>query len=302
MTAFFAIAMDVPRKIRTSWLFWILIVLIALVLAFFGLSINVRPDTDGLVATWWGEEIREQALDGFHRADAATKIPEFLGGFVGFFCACFVGVFAGLILLADAVSSAFAAGQAELNLPKPVNRATIVLARHLGALLVATFFATLLVGGGIGVTYLKTKILAVQVFAYIPVSVAIFGILHAFGAISGVMIQNALLAAFASVAMWIVSFATNVPNWQLWTEILKGDITEKVPYPLLVTAVKALRVIHRILPRPTDLLTFSDRILTRKVGVAPYTMASELELVGNTVGWWILALVLAVLVVRKRDF
>lgn len=295
MSAFLAVAADVPRKIRTSWLFWILLVLGVGIILFLGLSVNVKPDKDvGQVATFWGQEIKDQEA-AFARASAEKMIAFFIGSFLDFFV-CYAGVFAGLVLMADAVTSAFGPGQAELNIPKPVHRATLILARHTGALFVATFFAVLVVAGTTLTVYLRTKIFVPHFLALIPVSVAGFAILHALGAISGIVMRNALFGVFGSVGVWIVAVVSNIPNWPLLKDF------EKIDYPLLVTFIKALRVTHRILPRPNDLPDLSERIMIGKFGVAPHELRNELELIGNALGWWALALVLAILVVRRRDF
>lgn len=298
MSAFLAIASDVPRKIRTSWLFWILLTLVALALLFFWASINVKTAPDGrTIGTWFGEEFRETTEDGkFVSGSAERMVPILAGGVIGAFFACYVGVFLGLVLLSDAVTSAFAPGQAELNLPKPMSRGAIVVARHLGAVMVAAFFATLLVGGGVLVTYLKTRIWATEVLIYLPASVAVFAVLHAIGAIASVWIQNALLAVLASVGGFMISFMTNIPNWKVL-----GDL-DKIPYPLLVKVLKMVKIAHRILPRPTDLPDVGERLLTHKFGAEPLGVSGEVELIGQTLVWWGLALVLAVLVVRRRDF
>jgi ABC-type transport system involved in multi-copper enzyme maturation permease subunit len=297
VSAFLAIAADVPRKIRRGWLMWILLVLVALILGLTALPLGHGQDPDGTAyCTWFGNDMRAHYQGG--AIDKSIPIEEqvgnFVGNFYGYGIACYLGVLAGLILLADAIPSAFAPGQAELNLPKPVHRATIVLARHVGALMVAAFFATLLLGGAVGIAWARTGIFHTTTLVFIPVSVAMFGVLHAAGAISGVWIQNALLAAFASVAIWLASIGTNVSNY--------FDDYENLPYPLIVKVLDGLKVAHRVLPRPTDLPPFAQRILLHKLGTGPLGMQGEVELAVQTLVWWGLALGLAVLVLRRRDF
>ncbi len=309
MTAFLAILNDVPRRIRTSWVFWILLVLVLLVVGFFALSINVRTGDNGTVLTWWGEEVQDASEGHFVHVAATEEAPAFAGNFLGVFCACYVGVFAGLVLLADSVSSAFGPGSAEINVPKPVHRATILVARHVGALVVASFYATILLGGGLLVVYLKTGILVPKLLAYIPVSVAIFAVLHAIGTIASVAIQNALLGAFASVSIWLMAVASGAGTWDLFRGLEKDS-------PLAEKVLTTVRIIHRVLPRPTDLPALGERLLTHKFGVEPTAAMlqalrpgetplgtlGEVELIANSLVWWVAGLIVASLVIRRRDF
>jgi ABC-type transport system involved in multi-copper enzyme maturation permease subunit len=310
VTAFLAILNDVPRRIRTSWVFWILLVLVLLVVGFFAISICVRTGDNGTVMTWWGEELQDVNDQGhFVHVDVTDEAPRFAGGFLGVFCACYVGVFAGLVLLADSVSSAFGPGSAEINVPKPVHRATILVARHVGALAVASFYASVLLGGGLLVVYLRTGVLVPKLLAYIPISVAIFAVLHAIGTIASVAIQNALLGAFASVGIWLVAVASGTGTWEIFRQLEKGS-------PLAEKVLTTVRIIHRVLPRPTDLPALGERILTHQFGAEPTAALlqalrpgetplgtlGEFELIANSLVWWVLGLIVASLVIRRRDF
>ncbi|MEZ0228394.1 MAG: ABC transporter permease [Planctomycetota bacterium] len=296
MSAFLALVADVPRRMRTSWISWILIVIMLGLLALFVAPLGVKTDSAGeAFLTYFANDTRPPPNSGIAALSMHESLEQYIGQFFGLAIASYCGVFAGLIFLSDAVTSAFAPGQAELNLPKPVHRATIVLARHVGALVVATFFAVLLIGSAVGLAFLRTGIVVWKPFVFVPASVAMFGMLHAFGTIAGVGIQNALLAAFASVGVWLLSIVTKLPEWI--------PMLDKIQYPLLQWVVKGVRIGHRVLPRPIDVPPLAARILEKKFAEGgDFTTASELELIGNTLGWWALGLVLAVLVVRKRDF
>jgi ABC-type transport system involved in multi-copper enzyme maturation permease subunit len=274
---------------------WILLVLVALVLAFAAAPLGRGVEADGTgFVTFYGWDMRGNGHDTLvHPSTLQEQVGNYLGGFFGYFMACYLGVLAGLILLADAIPSAFAPGQAELNLPKPVHRATIVLARHFGACAVATGYVTLLVGGAVGIAWARTGVFHAPTLVYIPVSVAIFGVLHAVGAISGVWIQNALLAAFASIAVWLVSIASY---------FLTKEGYERTPYPFVVTLLDHLKQARRFLPRPIDLPPLAERLLKHELGTGPLGMTGEVEIAVNTLVWWGLALALAALVLRRRDF
>ncbi len=296
MSAFMALVADVPRRMRTSWIFWILIVIMLVLLGFFVAPLGQKTDsTSGDVyLVYFGQDTRPPPNSGMPALSMHDSLEQYLGQVFGVAFAAYCGVFAGLIFLADAVTSAFGPGQAELNVPKPVNRATIVLSRHVGALFVATFFAILLVGGAVGLAYLRTGLLVWKPFIFVPTSVAMFGMLHAFGTIAGIGVQNALLAAFASVGVWLLSIVTKIPDW--------FPALDKIQYPLLQKVLSAVKIIHRVLPRPNDVPGLAERILEKKFADGDITMAMEAELIGNTLGWWAIGLILAVLVVRKRDF
>jgi hypothetical protein len=295
VSAFLAIAGDVPRRVRRGWLMWLFFVAIIVLLALVALPLGKAQDVDGTIyATWWGNDMRG---DRANPMSLDVAVNGFVGGIFGLFLASYVGVFAGLVLLADAVSSAFAPGQAELNLPKPIPRATIVVARHVGAMAVATFFATLVVGGAFGIAYLRTGVVATKALVCIPVSVAIFGVLHAVGSIVGGLTLHPLLAAFAAVGTWLISIATNVPSW--WPEFFDAIGKNNALFGLVIRGVK---LTHRILPRAVDLPSLAERVISHKFAEEPLGMSGEVELIGNALVWWGLALALAVLVVRRRDF
>ncbi|HZV01673.1 MAG TPA: hypothetical protein VFF73_33490 [Planctomycetota bacterium] len=297
MRAFLALAWDVPRRIRTGWFFWILLLLVAGVLALVALPLGTRTTDDSLLRlTWFGNvvDLPDPDHPGKELIDVKRSIEVYLASFIGIFFGCGFGVFAGLVALADAVSSAFVPGAAEINLPKPVRRGTIIIARHLGALWVATGFAVLLIGGAVAIAALKTGVLAPIPLVYIPVSVASFGVLHAVGSIASSRAPNALVSAFASVGMWLASLATYLPNMIPGAHDLSG---------MLKHIVDGVDLLHRVIPRPTDIPGLANRIIEHKFGNAvDVTPAYEYELMGQSAAWWLLALFLAILVARRRDF
>ncbi len=137
---FLAFAFDVPRRLARGKLLWVFL-LVSVLWLLIPLLLAATTDAEGhKVLTFAGKPWLDQPRPGQSAPppiDPEEMVRVLIGGIFGVFFACYAGPFSGLVLLADAVPSAFAPGSAEINVPKPVQRSTIVLARHVGALLVA---------------------------------------------------------------------------------------------------------------------------------------------------------------------
>lgn len=290
MRAFRTLALDVPRRFRSGWIVWILLVLGLLALAFGAGSIGVGGEGEARFATLFGKEMG--APPGGRTPPLELLLRDYVGGLFAVFLACYVGAFSGLIFLADAVPSAFQPGAAELVVPKPLPRAAIVLARHVGALVVAGAFALLIVGGAFAIVRVRTGIALWSVLWGIPCSLAVFGLLHAVGSLAGALSRNAFLGAFASLAVWTASIVTAKVSGAL----VGG------PPGVFKTIGEVCRVAHRILPRAYDLQVLAERLIENELGsVQAGGTSGEVELVLQCVAWWGVALGVTILAVRKRD-
>lgn len=287
---FRVLAGEVPRRLLRGWLFWILLLAIALAILVGAAPLGRATDRSGAeMLTFGGSPLQLKEVEPpFHES-----LRGYLLGLFGWFFAGSAGVLTGLILLADAVTSAFAPGAAELNVPKPVDRATIVLARHAGAVLVAALLATLVVAGGVATAKLRTGELVLEALLPIPFVVASFAVCHAIGAGAAVAAQNALVGAGASIAPLMASALLRI--------LVDFEKPLATMVPGFVTA--AVKVLHRVLPRPMELPSLGIRIADgtfASTGAGGTT--GELELIANVLLWWGVALGVSVVVVKRRDF
>ena len=91
---------------------------------------------------------------------------------------------------------------------------------------------------------------------------------------------------------WLVSGITEIP------ETLKLD---KNPVKLFQHIATVSKLLHRLLPRANDLSSFMQRVFDHKP-LDPIWQSDDIELAANLLVWWVLALLVACLVVRRRDF
>ena len=269
MRAAWTLALDVPKRLARGRIAWVLVVVNAL--AILGVAGGVGAGEHGLA--FWGAEL-------------GLTLANLLGAVFGLALASVLGVVTGLMLLADAATSAFAPGAAECTLPKPVSRATVVIARFLGAVLTAAAFATFVVGGAVLLARLRAGELATSVLWAIPVSVFAFAVLHALGNVSGLAFRNALASALVGPVVWIVSGAT------------KGlSELSMSPAAGLKAIGHAAEIAHRVLPRAWDYPFLAHRLISGATDAR-----SEAELIANGLVWLGLSLGLACLSVRRQDY
>jgi ABC-type transport system involved in multi-copper enzyme maturation permease subunit len=296
---FLALALDVPKRLARGWVLWILLGLTLLSLLL-PLGLHVAHDkAQNPYITIFGLLGRPDPGEGavtLAPEDGATllrqEVIDFVGGLFGIALASYIGVFTGLVFFADAVTSAFAPGAAEITLTKPVLRSTVVLARFVGAVAVAAAFATLLVGGAILIAYARTGVSVATVLWTIPISVLQFAVLYAIGSAGGVTFRNALVAAFLGLSPWLAGGITT----------LLGKFDKSiVPFFKFVGEV-SLKA-HRVLPRAGDLADLAGRMTSGNFGdKAAGGTAGEAELVVNCLVWLGLGLGLAMLSVRRQDY
>jgi ABC-type transport system involved in multi-copper enzyme maturation permease subunit len=295
MGPFVTIALDVPRRLARNKILWLLVVVIGLLLVFGAAPIGF--DTEGKLdlLTYWGKELSKPLEpEPDFRFKIATSFLTLV--FAKALASC-AGVFTGILLLADAVTSAFAPGAAEVTLPKPVSRGAIVLARHLGAVLVALGLVTFLVGGAVAILYVRTGELCLSVLVAIPLTVLQFAVLHAVGTISGLVFQNAFLGALASAGVWVASWLTGLVG------ALAGALDPAKPHDdILTIATRVAAVAHRTIPRAADFPDLVQRIPTRNFGTLPGGVASEVEIMAQALLWTGFALGVATLIVSRRDY
>lgn len=303
MGPFLTVALDVPRRMARSKLLWLLVVVTGILLLAAAVPLGFGKDGAGKpIVQYLSFELGP--LDPADPESPFKWASSYLTLIFAKYLACYLGVFCGLLLLADAVPNAFAPGSAEVVLPKPVHRATIVCARELGAVLVALGLATFLVGGATGIVFLRTGIFCPMVLVTIPIGVLEFAALHALGTVVGLAFQSPLLGAFASAFVWIASGLTGyVAGLGAALGIGKPDAPHDTRTSLMELTVHVARVAHRTLPRAADIPDLVERIPTRNWGTVPELgVAGEVEILAQATLWVALALVLASLVVRKRDY
>ncbi|MBI3723998.1 MBL fold metallo-hydrolase [bacterium] len=249
---FLALAFDVPRRMSRGKVFWIFafLCLLTLCLAF---ALSVRKAESGKeYLTWFGQP--DYPPPGF--PPIRDELQDFLMQLFGFLT-LYAGVLSGLVIFSDVATNAFAPGSAELNVPKPIHRGAIVAARHLGAVLMASGFALLEVGGAVTLTWLKTGVFVSEVLWVIPISILLFAVLHAVGTIGSLATQNAFFGVLMSIGAWVSSYGT---------DLLAKKLPALGAMKVLEHAGKFAGIAHRLLPRASDLRDLLDRLISGTFG------------------------------------
>lgn len=194
--------------------------------------------------------------------------------------ACLVGIVLGLTATFDAVSSALEPGAAELLLSRPISRAEAVLGRFAGALA----FGLLQLGWTVAVVLLlgalKLGLWTPMAFAFVPPVLLKFAVLLSIATLVAVATRTAALGLAAACAAWLASTAV---------------------YHLQASGVEALALdwLARLVPPVSHLDDVASIAAGIPVDAPGHGVAVTLALAG---AWTVAPLLLAVVLVRRRDF
>ena len=202
----------------------------------------------------------------------------------------FVGVVLGLFATCGSVSDAFAPGQAELILPRPISRGEVVLARFAGGL----GFAMVCVGWPCLLAFLvagiKHGVWWPEFLLVAPALLIKFAVLLSICTLVTVWAQNRMFGLAAAMFSWLGSFLLN----SLQSRLLATKTDSSSAFGELGAQVTWAQ---RLLPQISD-----HDVYAHHFAAQPMEVSSDLRLLGvQAVVWIVGPLLLTIWLCSRRD-
>lgn len=252
------------------------------------------PDRAALLAegrgsclTVGGWEVKADRTNG--PAEAAPRLVLILvHGVLVHFLAATLGIAIGLVLVADAVPSAFDRGAADVLLSRPVRRADVVLGRFAGAVAFGALQAGWLVGLAVLLFGLKLGLwLPAALLMVLPLLLK-FTLLLAAASFVGVLLRSWPLGLVAAGLMWVGSYATNL------TWLAARESTD----PRLLPIATWLR---RVAPQVPHIDPLAGLLVGNPAAAAEVPGYAPWEVVAQDGAWIVVFLAATCAVVARRE-
>lgn len=203
-----ALLVDAYRELNARKMFWITLVLSALVVSVFAIvGINER----GLTIFWWtlpGEELG--LTSAIVPPDLLYKLI-FVQFGIGFWLA-WVATILALISTASIIPDLISGGAIDLVLSKPISRLRLFLTKYLGGLLFVTLQVTVFCIASFLVIGLRGGVWEPALFISIPLVVAFFSYLFAICVLLGLLTRSTIAALLLTMLAWFGLFMLNTAD------------------------------------------------------------------------------------------
>ncbi len=204
MNALLAIVADTVEEARARWLFWGLFGLSTLLVGLFLFALNIDL-VQGARAT---VEIGTKTRDVYD----IRKFVDVSYSWVAIVLYIW-GTLLAIFASAGLVPVLLEPGRIALLLSKPVTRATLLLGRYLGNVLIVAANCTYLIGAIWIILGSKTQIWEGRFLLAIPISVFMFGVLLCLVMLVGVIFESAALSVMLVVATMLISTLLAQREW-----------------------------------------------------------------------------------------
>lgn len=289
--AWATLALDVPRRLVRARILIGMLLLLSMFMAAMvgGLEVQTRPlPSSGGTVLVWGNEAHSATV-----GPASQVLLEYLCYVVLSFGGVAIAGSTLLILTNDAIPRAFLPGAAEVTLTKPLGRWEVVLARALGAFLVAAGVEIALVGGSAAIAAARTGLPTGRLLLSLPGLCLAFAVLHGLASLMGVIVRNpqwGILGTFGGLMVSLILWGSHY----FLTNFDPTGRGDRMSPTFELTA----RVLRYGLPRPAELIALAYRMAIRQ----PFDTRGDLFILANGVAWTAGLYLLVVLAVRKRDY
>ncbi|MCC6425202.1 MAG: ABC transporter permease [Phycisphaerales bacterium] len=205
LTQTLALLVDAYRELNAKRLFWIVLVLSALiVLAMAGIGINEK----GITILWWTLEI---PMINTGMISKPTFYKSFLFIPLGFniwlsWAATILALISTASIIPDFVSS----GSIELALSRPIGRLRLFLTKFVTGLLFVALQVSVFSVGAFLVIGIRGESWEPKIFTAIPLALAFFSYLFSFCALVGLITRSTISSLLVTGLLWIVIFLVHV--------------------------------------------------------------------------------------------
>ncbi|MDQ2712336.1 MAG: ABC transporter permease [Acidobacteriota bacterium] len=269
-----ALIADTFEEARARWLFWGLFGLSTLLICIFLFVLNIDL-TAGAVSFM---DIQSTSRPIYNIQKFVNVSYSWVSIFV-YIWGTFLAVFASSGL----IPSVLEAGRISLLLSKPVSRATLLIGRYLGNLLVVALNHVYLICSVWIIIGVKTHIWEPRFLLAIPVALFIFAVLLSTVVFVGVMAESAALSVMVAVALMLIS--TILAQRDNVIRLLSSEWSRNLWLGL-----------YWIVPKVYDLGQAMKQIILYDRQVDWWTPVWTSAIFGTVVLWQ------AVLLFRRRDF
>ncbi len=204
-----AMFVDAYRELAAGKLFWITLILSALVAAAFA---AVGIDEEGFTALWF-------RLD-FIPVTSETLPPDALYKFLFFqlgmgIWLTWIATILGLVTTAGIIPSLVSSGVIDSMVAKPISRTRLFLTRYSSGLLFAALQVTLFTTAAFLVLGIRGGEWMPAVFLAVPIVVVFYSYLFAVMALIGLLTRSTITSLLMTLLLWFVLFIVNFTDASL---------------------------------------------------------------------------------------
>jgi ABC-type transport system involved in multi-copper enzyme maturation permease subunit len=218
MTKTFALFLDSYRELNAKRLFWIVLLLSALVVGAFSL-IGVR--NGAITVLWFDTPFSGPALQMLKPAMLYKLMFSYFG--IGFWLTWLANILA-LISTAGIFPDFMAGGSIDLYLSKPISRFYLFLTKYIGGLLFVTLQVTIFAVCSFFLIGFRGHQWEPAIFLSIPLVVLVFSYLFSFCVLLGVLTRSTIAALLLTLLFWFAIWG--VQTAESW--LLIGTISNEV--------------------------------------------------------------------------
>lgn len=228
-----ALLVDSYRELSSKKLFWLTLILSALVVLAFA---AVRLTDDGIKLLFWEFEVEFLNRQTLEPADFYTRLFVHFG--IGFWLAWLASILA-LVSTAGLFPDMLATGSVELSLTKPISRWRLLLTKYaLGLLFVALqvgvfSLASFLVIGVMGGAWKP------RIFLAVPVVLVFFSYLFSVCMLLGLVTRSTIAALLLTLLFWLFLFCLNAAD----TVVLQGRLAAELRSERAEAALERVRAL-----------------------------------------------------------
>ncbi len=224
-----ALLIDAYRELNAKRLFWIVVLLSAIIVAAMAcVGINEK----GVTVLWW-------TLDIPFVNTAVVSKPTFYKSFlfipVGFnLWLSVAATILALISTASIIPDFVGSGSIELSLSRPIGRLRLFLTKYLTGLLFVGLQVTVFSVGAFLVIGIRGEAWEPRIFLAIPLVVIIFSYLFSFCALMGLLTRSTIASLLLTTLLWVVIFLVNTAETGI---VLQIKETQKLRIEKLEQAI-----------------------------------------------------------------
>lgn len=204
-----AIFLDAYRELHARKMFWLTLVLSALVVAVFGI---VGLNAEGISILWWtvpNDEVNTANIDtSFFYKQLFVEFG------IGIWLAWAASILA-LVSTAPIFPDFLASGAIELTLSKPIGRARLFFTKYLTGLMFVFLQVLVFAGASFLVIGARGGVWEPGIFLAIPVMVLFFSFLFSICVLLGVATRSTIPALMLTILLWFIIFLFNATDGTL---------------------------------------------------------------------------------------
>lgn len=248
-----ALTIDAYRELNAKKLFWITLILSALVVAVIA---AVGIDKDGFSVFGWSPDLFQNDINGFmtdeELAEARSVFYKEVFNFVGVtIWLTWAAIILALISTASIFPNMMTSGAIDTLLTKPISRLRLFITKYFLGLGFVALQVTVFCVTSFFVIGLRAATWEPALFLAIPIVLLFFSYLYAICVLVGVMTRSTMLAVIVTILAWLGMFALNFTD---------GKILEAQAAAVLDAEIAEKRLAHleTLPPRPLKELSASE--------------------------------------------